>query len=276
MDLVTLIAACGLVLGNGPTGSVCNTNPAHGATDASPLLAKTGPTGVNSLIDRWQSDIHEASRLFAIPEAWIRAVMRQESVGRTMLNGRPITSAKGAMGLMQVMPGTYSDLQKQYGFGPDSYDPHDNILAGTAYLRQMYDRYGYPSLFAAYNAGPKRFEAFVSGSKSLPGATLDYVERILPGVRTTFDRARIAGPIAPNKLHRLTAKEAIHDPHSSLFFVRSDPESGPKTESGDANLATNPSRIFVNSSGHDEAFQTTSRSEIFVSLTPSAAITHPN
>ena len=192
--------------------------------------------------------------------------MRQESAGRTMLNGRPITSDKGATGLMQVMPGTYSDLRKQYGFGPNSYDPHDNILAGTAYLRQMYDRYGYPSLFAAYNAGPKRFEAFVLGSKSLPGATLDYVERILPGVGTTFDRARVAGPIAPNKLHQLTAKGAIHDPDSGLFFVRSEPESGAKIESDEANLTTNSSRIFVNSSGHDQAFQSASHSEIFVSL----------
>ena len=61
------------------------------------------------------------------------------------------------MGLMQVMPGTYSDLRNRYALGGDSYDPHDNIFAGTAYLRQMYERYGYPSLFAAYNAGPKRW-----------------------------------------------------------------------------------------------------------------------
>lgn len=267
MDLVTLIAACGLVLSDGPTAPIYDTNPAPmPATGASLLLGKTAPAGSNTLIDHWQSDIHEASRLFAIPEAWIRAVMRQESAGRTMLNGRPITSHAGARGLMQVMPGTYSDLQKLYGFGPDSYDPHDNILAGTAYLRQMYDRYGYPSLFAAYNAGPKRFEAFVVGSKSLPGATLDYVERILPGVGTTFDRARIAGPIAPNKLHQLTAKGAIHDPHNGLFFVHSEPENVAKSGSDEAYLTSNSSKIFVNSSSHGQAFQSASRSEIFVSL----------
>jgi hypothetical protein len=156
-------------------------------------------------------------------------------------------------GLMQVMPGTYSHLRKHYGFGPDSYDPHDNILAGTAYLRQMYDRYGYPSLFAAYNAGPKRFEAFISGSKSLPTATLNYVERILPGVGKTFDRARVAGPIASEKLHQRTAKGAIHDAHDSLFFVRSELGIHAKIDSGDPNLSSNSSSIFVNSSVRTQA-----------------------
>ncbi|GLS35130.1 hypothetical protein GCM10010869_07180 [Mesorhizobium tianshanense] len=40
--------------------------------------------------------------------------------------------------------------------GPDPHDPRDNILAGAAYLRAMQDRYGFPGLFAAYNAGPER------------------------------------------------------------------------------------------------------------------------
>lgn len=268
MDLVTLIAACGLVLGDGPSGPSCDANPgAVLAKRARPLLCKNGPAGSDSLIDRWQSNIHEASRRFAIPEAWIRAVMQQETGGRATLNGRPITSNTGAMGLMQVMPGTYSNLRKQYGFGPDSYDPHDNILAGTAYLREMYDRYGYPSLFAAYNAGPKRFEAFESGSKTLPGQTLNYVERILPGVATTFDRARVAGPIAPDRLHQRTAKQAIHDPHGTLFFVRSEPENGAKTETDEASRMTNSGEIFVKSSGSNHASHSDSRSEIFLSLT---------
>ena len=273
MDMVTLFAACGLWFAG---GSGCNTNPAPLlATDSRPHIAETAPARSNSLIDRWQSYIHEASRLFAIPEAWIRAVMQQESGGRTILHGRPITSDAGAMGLMQIMPGTYSDLRKQYGFGPNSYDPHDNILAGAAYLRQMYDRYGYPSLFAAYNAGPKRFEAFASGSKTLPGATLNYVESILPGVGTTFDRVPVAGPIAPGKPQQRALKGPIHDAQRSLFFVRSESENHAKTDSDSANLTTNLRSIFVSSSGQDQAPHSDSRSEIFVPLTPSAATTHP-
>ena len=64
------------------------------------------------------------------------------------------------MGLMQVMPGTYEGLRQRYGLGDDPYDPHDNILAGTAYLKEMYDRFGSPGFLAAYNAGPGRVDDF--------------------------------------------------------------------------------------------------------------------
>ena len=63
-------------------------------------------------------------------------------------------SPKGAMGLMQIMPGTWAELRLRYGLGADPYDPHDNITAGAAYLREMHDRYGEPGFLAAYNAGP--------------------------------------------------------------------------------------------------------------------------
>jgi soluble lytic murein transglycosylase-like protein len=61
----------------------------------------------DAALDRWQPFITEASLRFNVPERWIRAVMQAESGGQTMLNGHPITSNAGAMGLMQVMPGTY-------------------------------------------------------------------------------------------------------------------------------------------------------------------------
>ncbi len=128
-----------------------------------------------SPLDRWQGFITEASRRFGVPEAWIRAVMRAESGGRTMFGGRPITSHAGAMGLMQIMPETWQELRGRYGFGADPYDPHDNIVAGTAYLRELYDRYGYPNLFAAYNAGPARFDAHLLAGKPLPPETLAYL-----------------------------------------------------------------------------------------------------
>jgi len=98
--------------------------------------------------------IDEASRRFGIPPAWVRGVIRIESGGRTMLDGRPITSPAGAMGLMQVMPATFAELSGRYGLGSDPYDPRANILAGAAYLREMYDRFGLAHFLAAYNAGP--------------------------------------------------------------------------------------------------------------------------
>jgi hypothetical protein len=107
-----------------------------------PVYAELG-AATNAAVDRWQAFITEAERRFNVPEAWIRAVMQAESGGLTMVNGHPITSRAGAMGLMQVMPGTYESLRLAHGLGADPYDPRDNILAGTAYLRAMYDRYGY-------------------------------------------------------------------------------------------------------------------------------------
>jgi soluble lytic murein transglycosylase-like protein len=44
-------------------------------------------------------------------------------------------SERGAMGLMQIMPKTWTELRARHGLGADPYDPHDNILAGTAYIR---------------------------------------------------------------------------------------------------------------------------------------------
>ncbi|WP_163333825.1 lytic transglycosylase domain-containing protein, partial [Klebsiella aerogenes] len=57
------------------------------------------------------------------------------------------------------------------------YDPHDNILAGTAYLRELLDRYGSPGVFAAYNAGPSRYEEHLAGG-SLPDETRAYVAKL--------------------------------------------------------------------------------------------------
>ncbi len=129
-------------------------------------------------VGQWQIFIAEAAQRFSIPEAWIRAVMRAESDGQATIDGRPITSPAGAIGLMQVLPKTYAEMQRRHGLGPDPADPRDNILAGTAYLREMLDRFGYPHLFAAYNAGPERIEAYLRGEQSLPMETKAYVAQI--------------------------------------------------------------------------------------------------
>src|SRR5258706_8016527 len=130
-------------------------------------------------MDRWAPFIKEASRRFGVAETWIKAVMRMESGGRTLLDDkRPITSDAGAMGIMQIMPATYQDMRRQYGLGADPYDPHDNVLAGTAYLRWLYGKYGYPKLFAAYNAGPGTLEAQLAGARRLPTETRAYVSGI--------------------------------------------------------------------------------------------------
>jgi D-alanyl-D-alanine carboxypeptidase len=130
--------------------------------------------------DPWGPYITEAAHRFSVPDRWIRAVMHQESGGHEYLNGQPITSDAGATGLMQVMPATYAELRDQYNLGSDPYNPHDNIIAGTGYIRQMYDRFGSPAFLAAYNAGPNRVADYLAGNGSLPNETVNYLASIAP------------------------------------------------------------------------------------------------
>jgi hypothetical protein len=118
----------------------------------------------------------EASNRFHLPVHWLRAVMRVESGGDAKS-----VSRKGAIGLMQLMPATYAELRTRYGLGADPFDPHDNIQAGAAYLRELLDQYGERGFLAAYNAGPGRYEDHLRG-RSLPAETTEYVRRIAPAL----------------------------------------------------------------------------------------------
>jgi hypothetical protein len=93
-------------------------------------------------------------------------------------------SPKGAMGLMQIMPETWATLRLRYGLGADPFDPHDNILAGAAYLRELHDRYGSPGFLAAYNAGPARYEDHLATGQPLPAETRAYVAVLAPLIGT--------------------------------------------------------------------------------------------
>jgi membrane-bound lytic murein transglycosylase B len=135
--------------------------------------------GPRALLARWQPLLLEASSRFAVPVDWIRAVMQAESGGRTEIDGKPIKSRAGALGLMQLLPETYREMRVRYRLGKDITNPHDNIMAGAAYLRWLHKRYGFPFMFAAYNAGPKQFERDVAMKRSLPAETRAYVSGIL-------------------------------------------------------------------------------------------------
>ncbi len=134
--------------------------------------------------DPWGPYIKEAAGKFDVPDKWIREVMRQESGGKLYgRNGNLITSGAGAMGLMQVMPGTYDELRTRYPeLGDDPFDPHNNIMAGTAYIREMFDIYGSPGFLAAYNAGPGRLDDHLTRNRSLPEETRRYVANIGPRI----------------------------------------------------------------------------------------------
>ncbi|WEX89474.1 lytic transglycosylase domain-containing protein [Sinorhizobium garamanticum] len=139
------------------------------------VTAQTAPTARPAPADSYAAHIAEAAQRFAIPQSWIRAVMRAESAG-----DMHALSRAGAIGLMQIMPDTWAELRVRYRLGNDPYAPRDNILAGAAYLREMYDRYGSPGFLAAYNAGPKRYDEHLASGRQLPAETRAYVASIAP------------------------------------------------------------------------------------------------
>ena len=208
------------------TLAACGGRPAHhehSHYNPSRYYKPPGPGG-----DPWGPYIHEASARFSFPELWIRRVMRQESGGQ-----EDVISWAGAMGLMQVMPDTYDGLKGRHALGDDPFDPHNNILAGTAYLREMYDRFGAPGFLAAYNAGPNRLDSYLKNGRPLPDETVNYVASIAPllgsGVAMSGPLAVYAGGTA--YASRATARptpagcdpDAAFNPNGPCTPLRAEP-----------------------------------------------------
>ncbi len=107
---------------------------------------------VKNRISNYEDIIQEASDRFNIPKELIKAVITVESAGR-----HDAKSIAGAKGLMQLMDGTARELGVT-----NSYEPRQNILGGSMYLRKMLDRYnGNLNLaLAAYNAGPGNVDKY--------------------------------------------------------------------------------------------------------------------
>lgn len=168
-----------------------------------PVPARAGPVSTVSAgpVVPWQSFVDEAANRFSLPVSWIHAVIRIES------NGNPkALSPKGAVGLMQLMPDTYAELRVRYGLGADATDPHDNIVAGTAYLRDMHERFGSAGFIAAYNAGPQRYEDHLAIGRPLPDDTLAYVAKLAPLLS--------GGPVAED---RSITTDHVSWQHAPLF-----------------------------------------------------------
>lgn len=214
------------------------------------LLSLGAPCGAGAReVETWRPLASAAAVRFGLPEAWVLAVIEAESGGRTEIGGRPTTSHAGAMGLMQIMPRTWASLRAAYRLGSNPHDPADNIVAGTAYLRAMYDRFGYPGLFAAYNAGPGRYGDYVSRGRPLPRETRDYVARIL-GRDGAFARSRAmalpdpggvpGAPITPVATAELGASLLFARSASSSRDAASDDAAPPDASVGAGGVAHPP------------------------------------
>ena len=156
----TIVLACALH---------CTTIPDFVRAEAAPI---TRASGGNLYLDH----ITVAAKRFDVRVGWIAAILHAESRGR-----HRAISPKGAIGLMQIMPATWQYLRIRHSLGNDPFDPHDNILAGAAYIRELFDRYGSPGWIAAYNAGPGRYEASLKG-RQLPAETRAYLASVAPNI----------------------------------------------------------------------------------------------
>ncbi len=174
LSLMSLLAACA---GHTPVANSGMTATQEAAVYKSHAKNNYAPPGPPT--DPWGPYIFEASKRFDVPDVWIREVMRVESGGyQFRASGELTTSPVGAMGLMQLMPETYDEMRARYALGDDAFDPHNNILAGAAYMREMYDAFGSPGFLAAYNAGPARLEDYLTHNRPLPDETRRYVYMI--------------------------------------------------------------------------------------------------
>ena len=138
--------------------------------------------------------VAQVEREYGLPSGIVDAVIYQESRGR--MNA---VSSKGALGLMQLMPGTAAQL------GVNPYDANQNIRGGARYLRQQIDRFGsIPLALAAYNAGPGAVVRY--GGIPPYRETQNYVATILgrwqpPSLTTAPSNAAKAVPVAPDINH---------------------------------------------------------------------------
>ena len=119
-----------------------------------------------------QAEVNQAG----ITQAWIKAVIRQESGFMQCKNGYLLKSSKGALGLMQLMPDTAS------GLGVDPRKPDQNVMGGARYLAQMKKQYGdMDKTLAAYNWGSGNLNKIKDSpdwKNQLPKETSDFIAKV--------------------------------------------------------------------------------------------------
>jgi len=124
-----------------------------------------------------QQAVGQAAQALGINPEWGMRVQHAETGNEP--NAANAVSSAGAIGAMQLMPGTAAGLTNPDGTLINPHDPMQNINGGLQYLGQLKQRYGSPVIAtAAYNAGPGRVDDWLAGKKPLPNETINYVGRV--------------------------------------------------------------------------------------------------
>jgi hypothetical protein len=143
--------------------------------------------------------VNDASDRYRLDPDLVNSVIKAESG----FNVRAV-SPKGAQGLMQLMPGTASQL----GVG-NVFDPEANVDGGTKYLRELMERYDFDMVkaLAAYNAGPQRVEQF--GGVPPYYETRAYVARVVKDFNKKKVAQRKAAPQKASAARSASAKSPV-------------------------------------------------------------------
>ena len=225
-----------------------------------PVPAASAAQAPPPAVHPYAAYVSEAAQRFGIPEAWIWAVMHVESRG----NPRAV-SPVGAMGLMQIMPATWTMLSARFGLGSEPFAPRANIHAGAAYLRLMGDRYGdISAMLAAYNAGPGRVDDWRAHGRQLPAETVAYVAQIAPAI----GGPGVTAPVTAPAEGAFAAAPSWRD--AGLFMARSDAArasaNGDPADTGERAVPQGPAAPAPTLSPPPSAAPVRSESSLFVSV----------
>lgn len=149
-----------------PQGTVSSKNQQMASMEPEPVAAKEPSADIDGIIA-------EASSKFEVEENLVKAVIKTESDFQANS-----ISSKGAMGLMQLMPGTANDMGVK-----DPYDPRDNVMGGVKYLKMLLDRYdgNVDRALAAYNWGMGNLQRSTGG---MPEETRNYIAKVKEHYKT--------------------------------------------------------------------------------------------
>ena len=178
------------------------------AVPDAPSFRSTRPAASTDVLDQFEPLVREHAARQSLRPDLVRAVIQVESGFNPWAR-----SPKGAMGLMQLMPGTARELGVR-----NPYDPAENIRGGTAYLRQLLDKYdGNEELaLAAYNAGSGAVDRY--GRRVPPyRETKDYVRKVGSAADGTLTDSRgrrraQAGHLQDRRRHRRRRRSSATPP----------------------------------------------------------------